>query len=287
MATALSVSNRSLRPTPQPEWFASWFDSAHYHRLYANRDGAEAARFLDQLLERGHLTRAARVLDLGCGSGRHAHYLASKGFDVTGLDLSAESLDRARADAPSNARFIRQDMRLPFRTCPFNHVLNLFTSFGYFADPADNVSVIHNVASSLKEEGTLILDYLNVHQAVNSLRPDETVERGEVAYRITRWADADDIFKRIVVEDPALERPLVFVERVARLTVDDFRFMFAVCGLAIETVYGDYSLGAFDEADSRRLILIARKAAPRAESALPAGKIAAYAADRFRRHAQV
>src|SRR5262245_33291338 len=119
-----------------PEWFTTWFDSEHYHRLYANRTSGEAAHLIDRLIERRHLSCGGTVLDLGCGSGRHSRYLSEKGFDVTGLDLSAESLALARRYEGENLRFVRQDMRLPFRTGPFDHVLNLFTSFGYFDDPA-------------------------------------------------------------------------------------------------------------------------------------------------------
>src|SRR5262249_3836415 len=144
----------STRQTcPEPEWFASWFDSDHYQRLYAHRDDREAQRFIDHLIQRGHLRAHGSVLDVGCGTGRHARYLASKGFDVTGLDLSAESLRVARRSEGRNLRFVRQDMRLPFRTSTVDHVLSLFTSLGYFEDPADNVSVIHNVAASLNQGG--------------------------------------------------------------------------------------------------------------------------------------
>ena len=74
--------------TQRSEWFESWFDSPHYHRLYAYRDDTEAARFLDELIARLGLRRGARALDLGCGAGRHSKYLASKGFQVTGMDLA-------------------------------------------------------------------------------------------------------------------------------------------------------------------------------------------------------
>src|SRR5262245_60115403 len=95
--------------------FASWFDSAHYHQLYSRRDDEEAAGLIDRLIERDVLIPGFSVLDLGCGAGRHSKYLACRGFDVTGIDLSAESLKRARAGEGPNLRFLRQDMRLPFR----------------------------------------------------------------------------------------------------------------------------------------------------------------------------
>src|SRR5262245_27604213 len=97
------------------DWFSSWFDSAHYHQLYARRDDEEAAGLIDRLIERDVLMPGSSVLDLGCGAGRHSKYLACRGFDVTGIDLSAESLKRARAGEAANLRFLRQDMRLPFR----------------------------------------------------------------------------------------------------------------------------------------------------------------------------
>jgi len=40
------------RAAREPEWFATWFDSSHYHRLYAHRDEQEAAGFIDRLIDR-------------------------------------------------------------------------------------------------------------------------------------------------------------------------------------------------------------------------------------------
>src|SRR5262249_12683163 len=135
------------------EWFSTWFDSAHYHQLYAHRDDDEAARLIDGLIEHDLLTPGSHVLDLGCGTGRHARHLAGRGFDVTGIDLSAESLKRAKAGERANLRFLRQDMRLPFRAGPFDHIVNLFTSFGYFDDSSDHMAVVHNIATALRPGG--------------------------------------------------------------------------------------------------------------------------------------
>jgi len=243
----------------KPEWFASWFDSPHYQALYAHRDAGEAAEFIDRLIERQRLTAGSRVLDLGCGTGRHSTYLASRGFDVTGLDLSPESLRQARLNEGPNLRFVRQDMRLPFRSCPFDHVLNLFTSFGYFEDPGDHLSVVGNIAASLKPGGTLVLDYLNAYRADTHVAAEEVTEREGTLHRLSRWHDAENIYKRIVIEN-GHATPLEYVERVARLSLADFRFMFALYGLSIEDTYGDYTLAPFDAAISPRLILVAANA---------------------------
>src|SRR5215510_4500939 len=239
------------------DWFASWFDSAHYHQLYAHRDSEEASRLIDRLIERDLLVPGSTVLDLGCGTGRHSRHLASRGVDVTGIDLSAESLRLARASEGSNLRFLRQDMRLPFRAGPFDHILNLFTSFGYFDDPSDHIAGVHNIAPALRPGGTLVLDYLNVRRAELHLTPTEAVERQGVVYRLTRWADSDHIFKRIVIDGPAATTPVEHVEKVAKFTLEDFRFMFGLYDMTIDAVYGDYSLAAFEEDTSPRLIVVA------------------------------
>jgi len=239
------------------DWFASWFDSPHYHQLYAHRDSEEASRLIDRLIERDLLVPGSTVLDLGCGTGRHSRHLAGRGFDVTGIDLSAESLRLARASEGSNLRFLRQDMRLPFRAGPFDHILNLFTSFGYFDDPSDHMSVVHNIASALRPGGTLVLDYLNVRYAEAHLVAAEVVERPEVAFRVTRWSDADYIFKHIVADARGVSTPVEHVERVAKFRLEDFRFMFGLYDMTIDAVFGNYSLATFDEEASPRLILVA------------------------------
>jgi len=99
----------------------------------------------------------ARVLDVPCGQGRHARLLAEAGYRVDGLDYSAHLLGvaRARGDA---VRYTRGDMRaLPARwTGRFDAVVNLFTSFGFFLDPADDERTIASFARVLRPGGIFV-----------------------------------------------------------------------------------------------------------------------------------
>jgi len=105
------------------------------------------------------LPSGSRVLDVPCGQGRHAHLLAEAGFRVDGLDYSRELLARARARGTGpTLRYRQGDMRaLPARwTGRFDAVVNLFTSFGFFAHPADDARTMSEFARVLKPGGTLL-----------------------------------------------------------------------------------------------------------------------------------
>src|SRR5207237_6807952 len=109
------------------------------------------------------LAPGARVLDLACGHGRHSARLARRGFDVTGLDVSASSLELARETEPA-AEYVEGDMReLPFEDASFDAAINLFTAFGYFDDEAADQRVLHEVARVLRSGASFLLD--TVHPA--------------------------------------------------------------------------------------------------------------------------
>lgn len=142
-----------------PQWWMSHFD-AHYLLEYEPIfDLAEDRREVARLMELMELPVGARVLDVPCGQGRHAHLLAEAGFAVDGFDLSTDLLERARKrGAGKTLRYTRGDMRrLPARwTARFDAVVNLFTSFGFFLLPADDARVIREWARVLKPGGVLV-----------------------------------------------------------------------------------------------------------------------------------
>lgn len=107
----------------------------------------------------GELPSGARVLDCPCGQGRHAHLLAEAGFNVDGIDYSAELLAAAKARGTGRTlRYAKRDMRsLPAPwTGRFDAVVNLFTSFGFFDNAADDRRVLEEFARVLKPGGLLV-----------------------------------------------------------------------------------------------------------------------------------
>ena len=240
-------------------WYKQWFDSVFYHQLYSNRSEKEATGFIDALLD--EITPAANstMLDLGCGAGRHAKYLASKGFDVTGLDLAASSIRTAKKYEKANLHFARHDMRDPFGTNRFDYVFNFFTSFGYFKSDQENHKVIRNIYQALKPGGSLVLDYLNVAYSEERLVAEEAKEIDGIVYHISRWTDEQFFYKKIAIENRAAGQS-EFVEQVAKFDLNDFDYLFEQNGLQLEKVYGDYSLGEYNSSASPRMILVAGKA---------------------------
>jgi SAM-dependent methyltransferase len=240
-------------------WFKDWFNSPYYHQLYFNRDEQEAARFIDALIDHLKPFVGASMLDVACGKGRHAVHLAEKGFDVTGIDLSEDSIKEALLHEAANLHFYLHDMRLPFRINYFDYAFNFFTSFGYFATQREHDNAIRTIAQAIKKEGHFVLDYLNVHFAEDHLVHQFDKEIDDVNYFITKWFDETHFYKKITVEDEALPEPLVYQEKVAKFSLGDFTEMFAYQGLQIQEVYGDYNFGKYDVKKSPRLIMIAKK----------------------------
>ena len=142
-----------------PEWWESYFDEQYlleYEPIFTlEKDRIEVTRLIEIL----GLPAGSRILDVPCGQGRHAHLLAEAGFKVDGLDFSEHliKLAKKRGEGP-DLKYTRGDMRkLPQRwTERFDAVVNLFTSFGFFSDPADDAQVILEFARVLKPGGMLI-----------------------------------------------------------------------------------------------------------------------------------
>jgi SAM-dependent methyltransferase len=240
-------------------WFKDWFNSPYYHQLYFNRDQQEAAAFIDKLINHLHPKPGAKLLDVACGKGRHSIHLAEKGFDVTGIDLSEYSIAEALKFETDRLHFYRHDMRLPFWINYFDYAFNFFTSFGYFKTAREHDNAIRTIAQSLVSGGVFVLDYLNVHYAEDHLVHRFDKEIDGVNYFITKWLDETHFYKKIVVEDEALEEPLIYTEKVAKFSLGDFTEMLAYQGLQIQEVYGDYNFSNYHVKNSPRLILIAKK----------------------------
>src|SRR5699024_6244014 len=109
---------------------------------------------------------------LACGRGRHAKYLYRQGFDVTGVDLSEESIAYAKEYERDRLHFTVHNMLKPYPD-QFDAVFNLFTSFGYFEKEEDNLKTIQAIKESLKPEGYGVIDFLNSKMAIENLVPNE------------------------------------------------------------------------------------------------------------------
>lgn len=99
----------------------------------------------------------AEVLDLGCGPGTYAIPFAGRGAAVTGVDLDAGLLARVEA-AGAGVRTVRADMREFVEPGRYELAISMYTSFGLFADPADNLRVARNVRESLAPGGVFLID---------------------------------------------------------------------------------------------------------------------------------
>ncbi|MBN1942079.1 MAG: class I SAM-dependent methyltransferase [Phycisphaerae bacterium] len=144
-------------------WYETFFGGLYTQVLGGeNPEGraAEESRMIKKVLR---LRKGRRVLDCPCGMGRISFNLAKLGLDITGADLTALYIRRARKRAKEqklDIPFLRCDMReLPFEN-EFDAVVNWFTSFGYF-DEAGNLQAARVAFAALKPGGKFLIEMIN------------------------------------------------------------------------------------------------------------------------------
>ncbi len=158
------------------EWYETFLD-----QIPREQTKAELA-FIERQLP---LLSHPSILDVCCGSGRHANALAQRGYRVLGLDTNAGAVAQAREAAPAGASFQGLDMR-ELHSLPhtFDGVINLWASFGYF-DDATNEAILRQIAEKLRRGGRAIIDLYNRDHML-TLPAEESAERGGVTIRTTR-----------------------------------------------------------------------------------------------------
>ncbi len=246
-------------------WYVSAFGE-YYTDLYHHRNESDAWLAVDFVRNNPHLGplmggQPGRVLDLCCGSGRHClTWLESaRGTNLVGLDLSPNLLCEAaeavrRAGAP--LKLVRGDMRhLPFREGVFRLVLNLFTSFGYFEDDAQNAGVFQEVARVLDRTGGFFLfDHLNPAALRAGLVSESRRQIPSGAWvRETRWIDEARrrVEKRIVFESCA--EPQTLLESVRFYEPEEVVALADRAGLALLSTHGGFDASSLTERSPRAL----------------------------------
>ena len=241
------------------EWFRLWFSSPYYHLLYESRNDEEAEDCAKKFSEYLNIEQHSRILDVACGKGRHSRAFAAKGFDVTGIDISASSIIEAKKFETDTLQFFVHDMRLPFRINYFDYAFNFFTSFGYFRTMREHNDAMRTIAQSLKLNGFFVIDYINKNYAQQNLVNHEEKEMNDVHFAIKRWYDDERFYKQIDIEDKTKNISEHFTEQVRKFSLEDFTAMFSEYGLVIEKVFGNYNFNEYDENKSPRMIIIAKK----------------------------
>lgn len=209
------------------------------------------------------LKPGARLLDLACGTGRHAVLLARRGAFVVGVDKTEAYLKEARANARglSNCLFARGDMRrLPFKG-EFDAAINLWTSFGYFAKPSDDLEALKGVARALKPGGLFLIDLIDFAWVKKHGTRRRWDRRADGAYLLQDavWLEGRDprIVNAWIILRPG--KPELRSRFVVR-GYDKPRLYAALRRAGLEPVKSTHGLGALGRLKSSgRLVVVARK----------------------------
>jgi SAM-dependent methyltransferase len=176
-------------------WYQRIFDDMgkNYFLQRYTRGTVQEVSFLARLFEKDH---SIKILDVGCGPGRHSLALAEKDYSVTGVDLSRRFLQIAKSGIKSgvnSCQFVRADARsLPFKAV-FDWAICLCEgAFSLMENTDGDQKILHNIANSLRSKGHLVLDVLNASYAFRHPHEDDYVDVSKCRGYWTEYYAAED-----------------------------------------------------------------------------------------------
>lgn len=258
----------------------SWFENEDFWVTYAPimfDDGlwAEAPAVAQYVKDIAKLSDGDTVLDAGCGLGRISVEMAALGLDVTGVDIIQSELDAARESAEAEGvplRLVKADLR-DFKLAEgepcvgaadvtgqlFDCAVSMFTSFGYCDTVEEDMLILKNIAASLREGGTFIMECASRETAIMYFTEGEKFDRAgmhvttEFEVRgaweglLSRWILDDDEGHHIEHE---------FVQRL--YSAPDLCEKMKQCGFSEARAYGDFDFSPYNQ-HARTMVIVARK----------------------------
>ena len=209
-------------------------------------------REIDFLVDRMELLPPARVLDVGCGFGRHSIELAGRGYCVFGIDPAGAMIEAARERAAESgvAACFRQVAAEEFvHSRQFDAALCLFTTLGQISPRSgrDNRALLGAVADLLRPEGRFALELPQRGPALRALRPADRYGDAPNYACVRRSFDADTgiVSERFEIVAPEKRRRYDLVYRL--FDREEVGALLAAAGLRIVGSFGGYDGARLDD----------------------------------------
>jgi len=225
------------------EWWHRIFDTELYYELYGRHDMELAKTQVQQAIDLLDLQPPARILDVPCGYGRHSVELAKRGFDVTGVDVSAVQLARAQqlaAEAEVAVDLCQMDARALAFEDEFDGAINMFLSFGYFETDEEHLTMLEGIARGLKEGGRFLMDYWNREYEIQTFDQWQVERTGNI-FEVEEW-EFDPLRGRLNWTNHAFlpdGRRESWYQSIRAYTVVEVKALLEKAGLQLDAVYGD------------------------------------------------
>lgn len=232
-------------------WWQDFFDDHYVEAWTAAGVFDHTDDQVEALVALLDLPDGARILDAACGFGRIAGRLRDRGFEVTGIDASARQLELAEKRNPG-PRYVLGDMRAP-PPGPYDAVVNIFSSFGYFDDRSDDLAALAAWHEVLRDGGQLVMELMHRDKVAAAFTRETPSEwpGGVEETQVVDW-ETGVITARITYRD--IERTF----RVRLYTATELVRELRGVGFSTVDVHGDLG-GLTPVSPATRLVVHARR----------------------------
>jgi len=215
----------------------------------------ETEEQVEFIIKELNLTGKEKILDLACGFGRHSLAFAQKGFEVTGVDITADYISDAAYNAAKlglDTNFICSDIReLTFKN-EFDVVLNMADgAIGYLENDRENLKIFDIISNALKPGGKSFIEVGNAEYAAKHF-PQKTWEAGEHALSLADF-DWDGENKRMLYGSydyeygKAATPPKYEAAPIRLYTKQEIKDIFTQRNMKIINAYSDFQGNADSE----------------------------------------
>lgn len=241
------------------EWFFDWFDENYLEYYLFTQNYELTIKQVNFIIDVLSIKNQDRILDLGCGIGRHLIELGKRGFRGVGIDFNKKFIEIANKNKGDlkNIEFIDMDIRKINYFNEFDGAISMWTSFGYFSDD-ENLDLLKKVNRALKNKKKFLIDIENISCLLNNLpkerweKRDDTfiLERNELNIRTSRLKT-----KRVIIKSGKYYE---YLRDYRIFTLSEIKNYLERSGFKVVNFYGGYEKEDFNPL-SKRLIIISEK----------------------------
>ncbi len=269
------IFTMKLYKTNKEEWWQNFFNE-DYIKTYIDITSPKlTAQQVSFLINKLKLTAKKKILDLGCGYGRHTLELSKRGFKVTGFDYSKTLLAIATREAEKEGvtiKYIKGDMRqLHFKNA-FDIIICMFTTFGFFLTHQEHEIALQKINQALKPGGKFLLDINNPGHSLESIIKNGRLnkKKGIVTHRkvcklsnglkvfITQEFNLETMRWKLTRKWREGKQYKAYTWDIYLFTLPEIKFLLEKSKFSIEQVWGNFDGSGFNF-NSRRLIILAKK----------------------------